>query len=285
MTTTTQGSLSEKIAALREKTGAGIMACKNALVANGYDIDKAVEELRKKGLADVAKRSSRSTKEGLVTMKLSADGKTAVLSEVTCETDFVAKTPDFKKLSEDIASYVLANGKDGDFAEDAKIKEMVIAVAPKMGENMSFRRAICYKAGTNSAIYYYLHGDNKKAALVELQSDAVVPAEKLQAAAKELAMQVVAMLPRFLNKEDVPAEEVAKEKEIYTTQAKNQGKTDEAIAKMLDGRIKKFYEEVCLLNQTSVRDSKKSVEQYLADITTGLGKVTVKRFVRYQLGA
>jgi len=162
---------------------------------------------------------------------------------------------------------------------------MITAVAPKMGENMGFRRAVCYKASANSAIYYYLHSDNKKASLVELQSDGPAPADKLQAAAKELAMQVVAMSPRYLNQTQVPAEEVAKEKEIYTTQAKNQGKPDAAIAKMLDGRIRKFYEEICLLNQTSVRDSKKSVEQYLAEITAGLGKVTVKRFVRYQLGA
>ncbi|MFA5161122.1 MAG: translation elongation factor Ts [Elusimicrobiales bacterium] len=283
MTTTVQGSIQEKIMVLREKTGAGIMDCKKALVENGGEVEKAVEFLRKKGLADVAKRSARTTKEGIITVKVSADGKTAVLSELTCETDFVAKTPDFKKLGEDIAAYVLATDKP-DYAGDAKISEMVLAVAPKLGENIVFRRAARY--ATTGALWYYLHGDNKKAALVELACDNTsADAAKLRDAAKELAMQIVAMSPRYVAKTDVPAAEVEKEKEIYTTQAKNQGKPDAAIVKMLDGRIKKFYEEVCLLSQTSVRDSKKTVEQYLAEYTAGLGKVTVRRFVRYQLGA
>jgi len=283
--TTAQGSLSEKIMTLREKTGAGIMDCKKALVENNGDIEKAVEFLRKKGLADVAKRAARSTKEGLVAVKVSPDGKTAAMSEITCETDFVAKTPDFKKLSEDIVSYVLANPKDGDYSDDAKIKEMVLAVAPKLGENMSLRRAVNYRLSGNGAIFYYLHSDNKKAALVELACEnASSPVAKLQEAAKELGMQIVAMFPRFLCKAEVPAAEIEKEKEIYTTQAKNQGKPDAAIAKMLEGRIKKFYEEICLLNQASVKDSKKTVEQYLADITSDCGKVTVKRFARYHLG-
>lgn len=282
---TTGTSLSEKISVLREKTGAGVMDCKRALTDAQGEIDKAVEILRKKGLADVAKRSGRVTKEGVVAVKIAADGKSAAMAELLCETDFVAKTPDFRKLADDICEYVLKNPKAGDYAEEQALKDMVLAVAPKMGENMSLRRAVSVTAAANAALNYYLHTDSKKAAIVEVVCEGTMNAEAARNAAKEMALQSVALSPRFVRREEVPAAELEKEKEIYKTQAANQGKPAAAVEKMTEGRIRKFYEEVCLVDQPSIRDQKESVSAYLAKLGKEAGcTLTVKRFERFLLG-
>lgn len=282
---TTGTSLSEKISALREKTGAGVMDCKRALTDAQGEIEKAVEILRKKGLADVAKRSGRVTKEGVVAVKISADGKSASMAELVCETDFVAKTPDFRKLAEDICEYVMKNPKAGDYADEQALKDMVLAVAPKMGENMSLRRAVSLTASSNAVLNYYLHNDSKKAAVVEVACDGTMNADAARNAAKEMALQIVAMSPRFVRREEVPAAELEKEKEIYKTQAANQGKPAAAIEKMTEGRIRKFYEEICLVDQPSVRDQKTTVTDYLAKLGKEAGcGLTVKRFERFLLG-
>ncbi|MCX5783697.1 MAG: translation elongation factor Ts [Elusimicrobia bacterium] len=281
---TAQSSLSEKITALRDKTGAGILDCKKAIAESNGDLDKAVEILRKKGLADVAKRAGRTTKEGLICAAVNAD--CGAMVELNCETDFVAKTADFKNLAAQAAEYVLKNPK-ADYADDNALKEMVLKIAPKVGENMSLRRAVNYKADKNSVINFYVHMDGKKAAMTEISCDAKLLANKETALniAKEISLQIVAMSPRWLKKEEVPAEIIAQEKDIYKTQAKNQGKPDAAIEKMLEGRMKKFYEENCLNEQASIRDGKMSVSAYISKLAGEAGgAVSIKRFVRYQLG-
>jgi elongation factor Ts len=283
----TQGSLQEKIVLLRDKTGAGILDCKKAITENNGDIEKAVEFLRKKGLASVAKRAGRTTKEGVVSVNIGADGKTAVISELNCETDFVAKTPEFVELSKKINQHILANPSVSNPSEDAQIKDIITQVASKVGENVALKRAEVYKLEGNGLFNYYIHTDNKKGALVEVSSAASLDSakEKVMQIVRELALQIVAMSPRWVKSEEVPADVIEKEKEIYSTQAKNQGKSDAAIEKMLVGRIKKFYQENCLLEQASIRDSKASVKDYISQSLKDSGaEITVKRFVHYQVG-
>lgn len=271
------------IKTLRERTGAGMLACKNALQENGGDLEKAIEYLRKKGLAAVAKRAGRETSEGLVIARQSADKNTTSLSYLGCETDFVAKTDDFIKLANDVADYVIAN-PGLNHPEDEKLKEMINAVAPKLGENVTLKEAVVYTSDGSKISNYYIHSDNKKSAIVEVSCDqgANCPnKEKLAEVAKELALQIVAMNPGWLTGNDVPAEVIEKEKEIYRETLKREGKPEAAIDKVLEGKIRKFFEQNCLLPQASIRDAKKTVDQYVADVSKELNtKITVERFYR-----
>ncbi|MBQ3934001.1 MAG: translation elongation factor Ts [Elusimicrobiaceae bacterium] len=278
----------EQIKILREKTGAGLGACKEALAQNNNDVEAAVTYLRKKGLADMAKRAGRETKEGRISIKTSADGKTVAMAYLGCETDFVAKTPDFIALVDKIADYMLANPTVADYTKDETIKAMIHELAPKFGENVSFTKAICWTLGQDSCLMnYYLHSDNKKAALVELacKSNGACDGskkEEMMKFAKDLSMQAVGMVAQYLDEADVPAEVVEKEKEIALTQAKNEGKPQAAIEKMIPGRIKKFYKDVCLLDQPYFKDSKISVRDLIAETGKKNGaELKVVRFVRF----
>jgi len=294
---------SEQVMTLRSQTGAGIMDCKGALNESGGDIAKAVELLRKKGLAGLAKRAGRTMKEGVVVARTSADGNSQSLLEVNCETDFVAKNPDVAGFAAALAADMLSDASLGNPAESEKAKERLQAVAMKMGENMAIRRGIVYKAEANTAANYYVHTDNRKGAIVELAYDGNMAAAKteLQALAKELAMQAVAMSPKYLKREEVPADVVAKEKEIYRAKMEQdeadakarsaetgkpyKAKPAEAIEKMLEGRVNKFYQELCLVEQAYIRDSKLSVNQAVKNLAAKLGgNITVKRFNCYLVG-
>lgn len=281
---TAETSINQKVMALRNKTGAGIMDCKKALVESNGDIEKAVESLRKKGLADLAKRADRATKEGVISLKISEDGRKAAIVELNCETDFVAKTPDFKTLGKELAELVFAAPASANAADLPAAKELVLKVAPKVGENMGFRRGLLLEAPAGAVLGQYIHTDEKKAALVEVSYQGI-SADAAKNIARELALQVVAMAPRWCRKEEVPAEVLEKEKDIYRTNAANQGKPAAAVEKMLEGRLRKFCEETCLLLQVSIRDSKMSVTDYVAKLAKDAGgTASVTRFVRYQLG-
>ncbi|MDD2804295.1 MAG: translation elongation factor Ts [Elusimicrobiales bacterium] len=292
---------SEQVMTLRSQTGAGIMDCKGALNEAGGDLPKAVEILRKKGLAGLAKRAGRTMKEGVVVAKTS--GPATALLEVNCETDFVAKNPDVAAFASALAADMLTDASLANPAESDKAKERLQAVAVKMGENMAIRRGVCYKAEANTAVNYYVHSDNRKAAIVELSFDGNLAAAKaeLESLARELAMQAVAMNPRFLRREEVAADVVAKEREIYrakmeadeaAAQARAaetgkpyKAKPAEAIEKMLEGRVNKFFQECCLIEQASIRDSKKTVSQAVKDLGAKLGgNVAVKRFNCFIVG-
>ena len=275
----------EQIKILREKTGAGLGACKEALAQNNNDVEAAITYLRKKGLADMAKRAGRETKEGRISIKTSADGKTVAMAYLGCETDFVAKTPDFIALVDKIADYMLAHPGVADYTQDEGIKAMIQELAPKFGENVSFTKAVCWTLGQDSCLMnYYLHSDNKKSALVELACKPCDGSKKdeMMKFAKDLSMQAVGMVAQYLDEADVPAEVVEKEKEIALTQAKNEGKPQAAIEKMIPGRIKKFYKDVCLLDQPYFKDSKISVRDLIAETGKKNGaEVKVVRFVRF----
>ena len=270
----------ELIKVLREKTGAGLGACKQALAQSNNEVEAAIVYLRKKGLADMAKRAGRETKEGRLALKISADNKTYAMAYLGCETDFVAKTPDFIALVDNIADYMLKNPTIADYTTDETLKKLIEEKAPKFGENVSFTKAVCWNAN-NNLIGYYVHSDNKKGALVEL-SGVNGKEEAAKEVARNLAMQAVGMVAQYLNEEAVPAEIIEREKEIAMTQAKNEGKPEAAIAKMIPGRINKFYKDVCLLNQPYMKDSKVSVQGYVDNASKELGcTIKVERFVRF----
>ena len=294
---------SEQVMTLRGQTGAGIMACKGALSESGGDLAKAVDILRKKGLAGLAKRAGRAMKEGVVVAKASADGKTLSLLELNCETDFVAKNPDVTGFADTLVAEMLADASLANPAENEKAKERLQALAMKMGENMQIRRGVVYSASANTASGFYVHSDSRKGAIVELSFDGSVAAAKaeLEALAKELAMQSVAMSPKYLRREEVPADLVASEREIYKAKmekdeetakaiAAEDGKTykpkpPEAIAKMLDGRVNKFFQESCLLEQATIRDSKLTVTQAVKNLGAKLGgNIAVTRFNCFLVG-
>ncbi|HNW45672.1 MAG TPA: translation elongation factor Ts [Elusimicrobiales bacterium] len=294
---------SEQVKDLRAQTGAGIMDCKSALNESAGDVAKAVDLLRKKGLAGLAKRAGRAMKEGIVVGRTSADGKACSFLELNCETDFVAKNPDVAAFAAGLAEEMLSDASLANPAESEKAKERLQALAMKTGENMQIRRGIVYRTGTDSAANYYVHSDNRKGAIVEVGFDGNVAAAKadLQNLAKELAMQSVALGPKFLRREEVAADVVAKERDIYRAKmvkdeedakarAAESGKpykakSPESIEKMLEGRVGKFFQEFCLLEQASIRDSKVTVAQVVKNLSTKLGgNVTVKRFHCYLVG-
>ncbi len=265
------------------------MDCKRAVQEASGDLDKAEEILRKKGLAGLSGRLGRSMNEGAISAKISDDGKTAVIVELNCETDFSARNPEFKELAEKLALRMLEDASISDPANDTAMKGAVEKLAAKMGESMQLRRGVRYQLSGAGVLNFYVHTDGKKGSLVELGAERQGPSSQavdLSPVARELALQVVAMSPRWIRSEDVPPEVVEKEKEIYRANALNQGKPEGAIEKMLKGRIKKFFRESCLLEQTSIRDSKITVSAMLEQASAKVqGRLSVKRFENYLIGA
>ncbi|MBI3299538.1 MAG: translation elongation factor Ts [Elusimicrobia bacterium] len=282
---TTTANPAEKIRQLREKTGAGMMDCKKALDEAAGDFDKAVEGLRKKGLADAAKKSSRTTKEGLVAAYVTPDGKQGGIIELDCETDFVAKTDEFQKAAADFAKLAAEGKLPNAEAVDAEVKGLIA----KLGENMVLKRVDRFEAAGAGRIAFYVHGaGSKKGAMLELsaESEAVAKHEAVDSLAKELGMQITAMSPRWTRREEVSDAAIAKEKEIFAEQIRAEGKPEASIAKIVEGKVNKlFYQQWVLLEQMSMRDNKTPVKDLLAQAGKAAGgAVEVKRFVRYQLG-
>ncbi|MCX7905635.1 MAG: translation elongation factor Ts [Elusimicrobiales bacterium] len=258
----------EQIMKLRNQTGAGIMDCKNALKEANGDMEKAVEILRKKGLSGLAKRAGREMKEGIVVIK--NNNFKYVMVEIDCETDFVARNEEFVSFANFLAEEML--NKDNFFPHnDENAKEKLNNLAIKIGENMQIRKSVSYKINSSSVIGSYLHSDKKKAALVRISFEGNCDIKKIEEVAKNIAMQIVAMSPRWIRREDVPVEVIEKEKEIYKSSPQAQGKSDIALSKMIEGRINKFYQDVCLLEQTYIRDNKITVKNYIENLSKELG--------------
>ncbi|MCG2724900.1 MAG: translation elongation factor Ts [Elusimicrobia bacterium] len=274
----------KQVMSVRTKSGAGIMACKNALKETSGNEEKAIEILRKKGLSGLAKRAGREMKEGIVSVKTS-DAKVAIL-EINCETDFVSRNPEFRALSDELIALMLSDENMGNPAENEAAKEKLQQLAIKVGENMQIRRGAVYKLDSNTIANYYIHSDSKKGAIALLNVEGEISSdESLLALAKDLAMQSVAMHPRWLKREDVSSEIIEKEKEIYKESPKAAGKSPIALEKMLEGRVTKFYQENCLLEQPSIKDSKVSVSKLVANTAEKLKiKVEVSKFDCYIVG-
>ena len=246
---------------LRDRTGAGMMECKKALQDSSGDMDKAVEEMRKAGQAKADKKSSRIAAEGVITLSISDDNSIANMVEINCETDFVAKDENFLKFVKTISEVSLKNykGSIDDFNNSKHpsgktIEEIRLELVSKVGENVKIRRVQNIKNDGNY-MGHYMHGTKIGVAVV-LQKEN----EEL---AKDVCMHIAAMKPRALNANDIPQEDLEKEREIFVAQAKESGKPDDIIQKMVDGKLKKYISEVTLVDQTFVKDNEITISKLL----------------------
>lgn len=262
---------------LRERTGAGMMDCKKALTATDGDMQKAIDWLREKGIAKAAKKAGRTAADGAVAAYISKDGKTGVLLEVNCETDFTANNENFraleKKVIEHIAETKPANldALNDSVIDGKKVSELVTEATATIGEKISIRRFVTYE--TQGKLTTYIHMGGKIGVLVEMTGGS----DEL---GKDVAMQIAAANPSAVDRASVDASELEHEKEILRKQALEEGKPEKIVERMVEGRINKFYKEVCLVEQDFVKAEPGS-KQTVKDI---LGKEKVLRFTRYQLG-
>ncbi|MCU0679555.1 MAG: translation elongation factor Ts [Planctomycetes bacterium] len=263
-----------KLKELRERTGAGMSDCHQALNEAGGDMEKAVEILRKKGIAKAAKRSEREAREGIIMVGTDDEGTSGYIAEINTETDFAAKSERFLNF----AGSVLAAMKNSRSAsreallasawKGATIKEGLDNLSGVIGEKMDIKNCTILTSGGTVAAYSHAGGRIGVLAAIDRTGSAEL--------AKEIAMQIAAANPRYIRPEDVPAEELDKEKEIYRAQLKQEGKPDAIVEKIMTGKINKFLEETCLVKQEYIKDDKKKVQDILGD-------VKVEKFIRYAL--
>ena len=262
---------------LRERTGAGMMDCKKALTATDGDMQKAIDWLREKGIAKAAKKSGRTAADGAVAAFISKDGKTGVLLEVNCETDFTANNENFRALEKKVIEHIAAtkpaglNALNDSEIDGKKVSELVTEATATIGEKISIRRFVTYE--TEGKLTTYIHMGGKIGVLVEMTGGS----DEL---GKDVAMQIAAANPSAVDRAGVDASELEHEKEILRKQALEEGKPEKIVERMVEGRINKFYKEVCLVEQDFVKAEPGS-KQTVKDI---LGKEKVVRFTRYQLG-
>ena len=250
---------------LRERTGAGMLDCKKALEENGGDIEKAIDWLREKGIAKAAKKSGRVAAEGLVFAAVSADRKKGAILEFNSETDFVAKNDEFKNFGEKLVQLSLEHDLTSEDElkafelEGKKVEDNLTELIAKIGENMNIRRLKL--VSTDGFIETYIHLGGKIGVLLNVSGEATP--ENVEKA-KGVAMHVAAMDPKYLNSEQVTADDLEREKEIARHQLQQEGKPESIIEKILDGKMRKFYEENCLVNQKYVRDDSVTIEKFIA---------------------
>lgn len=273
---------------LRERTGCGMMDCKKALTESNGDFDKAVEYLREKGLAAAAKKAGRIAAEGLVLSMVDEAKKVGVVLEVNAETDFVAKNASFVAFVNDVAKTII-NENPGTVEDlmgkkcigsDRTVEEELRDKILTIGENIKIRRFERLEGDLIS----YVHGDGRIGVMVKFKTD-VFANEKFNEFGKDIAMQIAAVTPEYLNEAAVPAERVAKEKEILTAQAMNEGKSANIAEKMVVGRLKKFFKEICLVDQIFVKDNEKTIADYVAASAKEMGgSIEIESFIRFEKG-
>ncbi len=277
------------VKALRDRTGAGMMDCKTALTEANGDMEEAITILRKKGMAQVAKKAGRTMKEGLVGVRLNAGATDGVVAEVNCETDFVARTPAFQALVDTVTAELLAAPSTEDpqalAAADGPVGQKVAEKIATTGENMAITRAA--RLTGEGLVGSYLHLGGKIGVLVELQG---VPAaarssDAVQTLVREVAMQIAAASPSYATREEVPASVIEQEKNIYRAQMENSGKPANVIEKIVEGKLGSYYGVAVLPDQPSIRDPKTTVAQVIAEAGKTIGgPITVSRFVRFKVG-
>ena len=278
---------------LRERTSAGMMDCKKALVESDGDMEKAIEWLREKGLSQAAKKASRIAAEGVVAQYVNEDASVGVIVEVNCETDFVAKTDNFLNFANSVAKHIaLANPADVDammnqkFVDDESktISDMVSDATVAIGEKISIRRFERYE--TTGVISTYIHLGGKVGVIVEVAADeAGRKNDEVKTFAHDLALQIAAARPEAVRREEVDVEKLNKEKEILRAQALNEGKPEKIVERMVEGRIEKYYKEVCLLEQLFVKDGEKTIKGLMGEVAKNAGaKIDVVKFARFERG-
>ena len=274
---------SKDVMELRKKTGAGVADCQKALKETEGNMEKAVDFLREKGIATAAKKASRIAAEGIVVAKV--EGNTGVLVEVNCETDFVAKGDQFIAVVNDVADYVMANDVASNEALQEAKKDETIAATAKIGEKIAIRRFAKFTSETG-VVTSYIHMGGKVGVLVEIEGCTCEGAKEL---AHDVALQVAASKPLYLNAEEVPAEVIEKEKEILLAQIENdeklKSKPEMVKVKMVEGKVGKYYDENCLLRQAFIKEPSLTIEKLVAETSKKMGKeLSVKRFVRFEMG-
>lgn len=281
----------EDVKKLREMTGAGMLDCKKALEEAGGDLEKAKEILRIKGLAKAEKKAGRETKEGIVYVVLSDDRKRGAMIELNCETDFVARNEEFRKLAERITKHILETEENRDksgegeeilnqklYDEPDKTIEILIKEAiAKIGENIKLSRYCRYD--TEDYLHSYVHGGGRIGVLLDFKAPEL--SEQVMRLVQDIAMQIAAMRPEYVRVEDIPKEVLDRERKILREQALGEGKPEHIVDKIVEGKLKKFYQEKVLLEQPFIKDDKKKVGQVIKE--SGLG-VEIKRFCRFELG-
>ena len=286
----------EQVAKLRERTGAGMMDCKKALTEHGGDIEKAIEHLRKKGIASASKKAGRTAKEGTVYSFVDTGAKASVLVEINCETDFVAATDNFKNFVANVAKHIAQSNPEnptallsqkyiGDTSKtmDDFLKETIAIV----GENITIRRFVRYPMTAGKETKSYIHMGGKMGVMVEVNmaSPAKAAQEPFTGYMSDLTMHVAAAAPQFLKQEEIPADLVAKEKEIAMAQLMTQNKPADVLEKIAIGKINKYFEENCLIKQKFIKDDKKSIEALTNEIGKAMGEaLSIARFTRFVLG-
>jgi elongation factor Ts len=274
----TMAITAQMVKELREKTGAGMMDCKKALTETNGDMEKAIDYLREKGIAKAAKKADRIAAEGLTYIEV--DGNDAVILEVNSETDFVAKNEGFQALTKELAAHLLAK-KPATVEEaltqtmdnGATVEEHINSAIAKIGEKLTLRRFEIVSKEAGDAFGAYLHMGGRIGVLTVLGGTAD------EAVAKDVAMHIAAVNPKYIDRDAVTEEEIAREREVLTQQALNEGKPENIVAKMVEGRLGKFFEEICLLDQAFVKDPDMKVRKFVES-----KGATVKSFVRYAVG-
>ncbi len=285
-----------QISELRKSTGAGMLDCKKALEQTDGNFDQAVDYLRTKGLAAASKKSGRAATEGMVVAALSANGNKGVLVEINSETDFVAKNDKFQAFVNDVANHVLqaspatveelfTQAYVGDSSKT--IQTLLSEAIAVIGENMQIRRFSTFEVQGAGAVGSYIHAGGKIGVLVEATCDSEAAArdERFAAFVKDVAMHSAAASPLFVKRDEVSADVLEREKDIYRAKARETGKPDNIIEKIIDGQINKFYADICLVEQQFVKDTDKTIQQYAAETGKALGTtITITRFAKFVLG-
>ncbi|MDR1705705.1 MAG: translation elongation factor Ts [Clostridiales bacterium] len=294
-------SISDMIKELRERTGAGMMDCKKALGENEHDIEMAIKYLREKGLSAAAKKAGRIAAEGICGVAVSGDGKKAVVVEVNCETDFAAAGEKFQAFVKSVENQVMNSSAadiDALLAEkwqadpSLTVAEAVSTIIASVGENINIRRFERVQKTTPGAFCTYIHGNGKIAVLLDIETENQDQVnDAALEAGKNVCLQIAAMLPKFVSKDDIPQDFLEKENSILTAAAMNENaqsekpKPDKVMENIIKGRLSKYLAEICLMDQEYVKDNQFTVKQYLDGVAKELGTpVTVKRFVCFERG-
>jgi len=272
---------------LRDKTGAGIMACKKALTTTNGNFEEAIKWLREKGISDASKKSDRTTSEGTIAAVVSKDKKKAVILELRCETDFVARNEDFKKFAIELAETLLKENDISESSVSKKYEENIKSVIAKFGENITLGK-ISNLSTDIGFIQNYIHGVGNigTIACFETEKAETQSKEDFVAMTMGITMHIAAMNPEYLIREDVPQNVVTENREIFKKQAKESGKPDNVLEKIVDGQMNKFYGDIVLLEQIYVKDQKKKIQDVISEVAKKCSdKITLKAYKRLELGA
>lgn len=274
---------------LREKTGAGFMDCKKALEKTNGDFREAIKYLKEKGLADAQKRSGREAKEGLIAIRTSKDQNEILMVEINCETDFVSRTEKFKSFVEEAAYTILEKGIASIDEIDSEIDTKVKEAAGSFGENVVIKRIVRFKKSDPDKSYFqsYIHLNGKVGVIVEILVDPseLKDNETFLDFAKDVSLQIASMNPVSISRNDIPEDILKEQKEIFAKQAKDSGKPDKIIDRIVEGRLNKFFAENCLMEQKYVKDSNITIKEYKERVEKDLNcKIEINRFARFKLG-